>query len=175
MATTDRRRVFFALPLTGRAREQLLQVARANFPPDCCVPAENYHLTLAFLGELDDSAVAALCAATPEFNRDAGVVPTRLAVFQLGGFPSPDRQLAAAYVTPDHPLTALHQTLWQSLAAMGYAPDARAFRPHITLARRLSGASPLKAQALSLGVGPLTLFESRPAVGGVHYRALAAD
>ena len=85
-----------------------------------------------------------------------------------------------ARVTPKAPLEALHEKLDRLLVRLGHEPERRAFQPHITLARRRSGAGPPHewlARMSGLHAAPekvetLTLFESRLGRHGASYESL---
>jgi 2'-5' RNA ligase len=65
------------------------------------------------------------------------------------------------------PLLELHARLAQALAGLGLQPEARAYRPHVTMARRAAGAGlPPAGQVLDWQVDGYALVESRPGAGG---------
>lgn len=96
---------------------------------------ETIHLTLAFLGRQPASQVEpireALTAAV------AGFAPLRLKIGGLDVFPHWRRPrvlwIGARDLTGQ--LRDLHAALHDRLAGFDYAPDDKAFRPHLTLAR----------------------------------------
>ena len=121
------------------------------------VAPEQLHLTLHFLGNVPRQQV-------PEL-RSVLRVPFR--PFELrfshcelwpGGLlvVSPDAVPAA--------LADLHAALREALHRLGLRTEARAFRPHITLARRHAGPPPPPAAAGAALGGP------RPCAGGVPRR-----
>ena len=124
------------------------------------VAPEQLHLTLHFLGNVPRQQV-------PEL-RSVLRVPFR--PFELrfshcelwrGGLlvVSPDAVPAA--------LAELHVALGEALRRLGLRTEARAFRPHITLARRHGGPLPPPAvAALPWGVRGYALVESRAGHGG---------
>ena len=100
-------------------------------------PAPRLHLTLHFLGPVVADRVpalrSALAAATPvrgfELRIDrAALWPRGLAVLEPA-------QVPAA-------LTRLHAELAEVLIDRGLTPETRPYRPHVTLARRATGAIP---------------------------------
>jgi 2'-5' RNA ligase len=131
----------------------------------------NLHLTVAFIGQVDErrfADIAALLAAT----RPA---PLTLVLDRLGAFVS-QRVLfrAPSRFTPE--LLAAQQELVTALAAQGVPVDRRPFRPHVTLARRCERAV---LTALAVGGEPTrpvvwhapgwALVESRSSTAGVIY------
>jgi RNA 2',3'-cyclic 3'-phosphodiesterase len=97
-----------------------------------------WHLTLAFLGEVADGVVPALCT---RLERAARRYPAlELSIAGAGGFPRPARAhvVWAGIRAPDHAaLTALARSVAAAARRAGAAPDeeGRRFRPHLTLAR----------------------------------------
>lgn len=63
-------------------------------------------------------------------------------------------------------LIALHARLGEALVSLGLEPEARAYRPHVTMARRANGvAVPEIASALAWDVAGYALVESQ---GGTY-------
>jgi 2'-5' RNA ligase len=133
------------------------------------VHAENIHLTLAFVGEWPLSGMPALKAAGDALRGE----PFRLTLDTLGTF----RRAGIAWLGSSHPppqLVALAASLGTALAANGVTYDARVFRPHVTLARRLRAPGPDDTvEPLSWQVDAFSLMESRSGGQGVRYEALA--
>lgn len=118
----------FADELSGLSH-QLSRVCDGRF-----VPAENHHLTLAFLGEVGEaetrSAMAALEAAC------AGASPLRLEVTGLGTFGRGRDATLWLGIRRSDELERLAARVREELAGRGLAFDERSFLPHVTLARR---------------------------------------
>jgi len=144
------------------------------------VPAENWHVTLAFLGEVATSRLANLTAALEPVA--ASFPPLQLRLDHLQWFPAPTRArmlvLAASTADASDPLHELQRQLVQALRVEGFHTERRAYRPHLTLAR-LRGAhkqftpAPLPEIApLSLELAGLTLFESISTRGAPVYEPL---
>jgi RNA 2',3'-cyclic 3'-phosphodiesterase len=145
-------RTFIAVELNDAMRAALTNsIARLSraLPAVRFTPPEGLHLTLAFLGELDDErlaeATAAACAAAQ------GVAPFALTLADLGFFgpPRAPRVLWAGVGGDLAGLTALHQRLADQLYARGFPLDARPFAPHLTLARLKAPLDPAALQRLT--------------------------
>lgn len=105
------------------------------------VPPEGVHLTLKFLGEVDETRQPALIAALGAAAR--GVRPISLAVREAGVFPDLDRpRVFWAGVESDPALELLADGVERGFASLGFATEARAFRPHLTLGRAARSARP---------------------------------
>lgn len=145
-------RVFIAVDLDAPTREALARllrrVARA-LPKARAVAPETLHVTLAFLGELDDEQVTAAIEAAREAAADTA--PFWLAPGHLGVF-GPDhapRVLWVALGGQVNHLRALQRRLARALDTRGFPPDANGFSPHLTLARFKAPLDPAAAIHLS--------------------------
>jgi 2'-5' RNA ligase len=97
--------------------------------------AEKLHLTLKFVGEIELPRVADLTAAAGRAAERSA--PFRLRIEGAGAFPpqGPPRVLWLGVADASGGLAALHANLERECEAAGFDRDARAFRPHLTLAR----------------------------------------
>jgi 2'-5' RNA ligase len=131
-------RVFIALHLSDDARaalgRELRRLGRALPGVRLSDPA-SLHLTLAFLGEIDDATLAAVIALTGEVAR--ATPPFHLALGRLGIFGPPEApRVVWAGVGGELPrLRALQRRLSEALEPLGFPRDPRPFSPHLTLAR----------------------------------------
>jgi len=124
-------RLFTAIDLPAAIQDRLHQLGRQVHGARA-VPADQLHLTLTFIGEVDDhllppihQALAAI--ATPPFA---------IVLQGIGCFPSrgPARIVWAG--VRDQPLLHhLHSLIETALVPCGIAGDTRIYSPHITLAR----------------------------------------
>lgn len=130
-----------------------------------------FHLTLRFLGA---SSAAALASVEAALRTAAGSCPAAdVPVTGLGLFPEhgPPRVLWAGLDLPA-PMRALQSACEQDARAAGFAPETRAFRPHVTLGRWRDRAPRPRLPDVALGEARLervVLFRSdlRP-TGAVH-------
>ena len=98
------------------------------------VADERLHLTLHFIGAVPTDRLPQLVPALR--------VPCRRIDIELGAAQLWPHGLAVlpALATPE-PLRALHAALAAALSGLGLPLERRAFRPHVTLARRAAGAA----------------------------------
>lgn len=149
-------RTFLAIELTDAARAALAHaVARLahDFPMIRWSDPATIHLTLAFLGELDDARLGDAIAAADDAASSAA--PFRLSIASISSFGSVAApRVIWAGVHGDVPrLMALQVSLASTLAARGFPREARPFAPHLTLARLkglLDGAVLRQLSALPL-------------------------
>ncbi|MBU2489272.1 MAG: RNA 2',3'-cyclic phosphodiesterase [Proteobacteria bacterium] len=100
-----------------------------------CVSPESMHLTLKFLGDVGKGRGPEILAAME--RAVAGVRPFPLSVRGAGVFPgfSNPRVVWVGLAGDFQPLAGLAARLEEELSALGFAPEARRFSPHITLGR----------------------------------------
>lgn len=96
---------------------------------------ENLHVTLLFLGEVEDREVHRVCRIAE--TTAAGHAPFRMAVEQIGCFPHERRPrvLWVGIGAGTQELVALHDALEPPLMELGYRREERRYTPHITLGR----------------------------------------
>lgn len=135
----SRLRTFIAVEVGRALRGQLAELQETlarSADAVKWVEEENLHVTLLFLGDVDDRAVIDVC-------RSAGRVCASVPSFQLrvegvGAFPNAQRPrtIWAGVGTGAEELVALHGALETALIDLGcYRREERRFTPHITLGR----------------------------------------
>ncbi len=175
---TESLRLFVALDLPAEARSALAAWCERAAPEGVRrVPADSLHLTLAFLGSRSADDAAAVAALLPGLARDVGTLET------AGALWLPPRRpgvLTVALRAAGDALAALRAELVAALAdAIGFEPERRAFRPHVTVGRVRRGvripARELDPPAPALAFSPpaLTLYRSHTGGQGARYEPLA--
>jgi 2'-5' RNA ligase len=184
---TTRMRLFVAIEL-GDAVLDLLDEAtaplRAEAPELAWVPRDKRHLTLKFLGEVEEASASRLVEAAD--RAAARQPPMEMHVREVGAFPNFRRARVVWIGVEQEPrLELLHHDLELACAELGFEVEGRPFRPHITLARvraplpaeRLRAlarsARRVRMEAIVL-VERITLFESTLAPSGAWYRRIHA-
>ena len=160
-----RPRLFFALRPDEDARERLAWAqtgfeARAAHP----VSPDNFHLTLAFLGEVParERDCYARAGGTVEIPR------FRVTLDRFGCFSKKPLCWLGPSVIPEE-LRTLHKRLQRAITPCGYY-ERREFRPHVTLFRKAAGLeAPDKAPVIDLRVDRFFLVESVQKNSGVVY------
>ena len=119
--------------IRGALAEAVLPV-RERFPKARWVPIQNQHVTVKFLGPTYPRLVEWVTGSISTVAGQHAPFPTR--VEGLGAFPSGRRVrvLWAGLDDGDGPLERLAAALDEALARE-FAPEKRAFTPHLTLAR----------------------------------------
>jgi len=115
------------------------------------VAPEQWHLTLAFYGEVDDTKVEALIAGLERAAARSRSMSVRLAT--AGTFPRQPTKARVVWVGLDGEVEAMRR-LADRCAGAGrrarIAMEDRAFRPHLTVARARQGAVDATAIVSSL-------------------------
>jgi RNA 2',3'-cyclic 3'-phosphodiesterase len=181
-------RLFAAIDLSTATRaamaaeQQRLRIALAPSGEALkWVRPDNAHLTLIFLGHVDDARVAAL---VEEFSGDINLPPFEITFTGTGIFPErgAPRVLWVGLGAGRDALSAVHRELTARVSRHGVALETRDFHPHLTLAR-WSSSRPADRGRLrtAAGTGILArqpvasavLYHSQLHPAGARYTALA--
>ena len=164
-------RLFLALWPDDAAREALLGV-QARLSGGRPVPAANFHLTLAFLGQQPESLLPAL-RALPRRWSDFDCL---LEFDQLGYFRRPRIAWVGMREIPA-PLLALRKEMLDALMEEGIAlPGAQEnFVPHVTLLRDAEPPQQGDIAPLMWRARSVVLAESMAQPGGSQYRILGGE
>lgn len=175
-------RAFVGIPLPEEVADRL-EAAQAGMPAGREVPCDNFHISLAFLGEHPEPVVE-------EAHHALGAVRApgfALRVEGLGMFGGTRPRVLFAEVAPDPGLTRLHRKVVRAVHEAGIELERRRFHPHVTLARfgrdGLRGQDAAEMQAfvarrVGLRAGPFevdhfVLYRSHLGRGGAIYEPLA--
>ena len=124
-------RLFVAIDLPEEMKKEIAGIS-GNLPGARWVPGALLHLTLRFIGDVDESTLQAVKTALAM----ARCLPFTLRLKGVGHFP-PGKQPRVLWVGVEEsrPLLVLQKGVEAALIAAGIAPDERRFSPHITIAR----------------------------------------
>ncbi|SMX26275.1 2'-5'-RNA ligase [Pelagimonas phthalicica] len=167
-------RLFIALSLPEPAIAEI-ETIQSRLPAGRSVPPENLHLTLAFLGDQDDSILEPLHEALMTI-RAAPITLTLSGVADFGGKAGKAIGLAA---DGGPELLDLQSRIRSRLHGAGVDLERRRFRPHVTLSR-LSGKvdpAPVLSALIGAKAGPMTctsfgIFQSVLHDQGAYYEEL---
>jgi 2'-5' RNA ligase len=170
-------RLFIAIEFPDELKKQL-EGMHTDIPGSRWVPMEQIHLTLSFLGEVDDATLDPLTGAlatikAPGFD---------LCFSGTGCFPDRRRPRALwVGLEPEPLLNSLASLVREAVLACNIPQEERPFSPHITLARlkfpapREVGAFldlPQKKELPPVRVREFTLFRSLLTSQGAVHTAL---
>lgn len=174
-------RAFVGIPLPGEAADAL-EAAQAGIPAGRVVPHDNFHVTIAFLGEqprpvLEDVHHALDGVRVPGF---------RLRIEGLGMFGGARPRVLFAEVAPEPVLSQLRRKVLRAVHEAGIELGRERFHPHVTLARfgdGLRGEDAAEMQAfvarrIGVRAGPFPvesfgLYRSHLGRAGPTYEILA--
>jgi 2'-5' RNA ligase len=179
-------RAFVAVNLsvpTLRAVAELQTALRAPLAKElrvAWVPPANLHLTLKFLGDIQQESAAAIGAA---LERGLGErAPFEVRAGGVGAFPDEARPrvLWVGLTDEGGALARLAADVETWLEALGFPREARPFRPHLTIGRVKDGHTSVAAafaphRETSFGTSSIrevVLYESRLRARGAEYVAL---
>ncbi len=139
------------------------------------IDPENYHITLRFIGDVDNSTADEV---SYELDRLSHSEAFRIRLSHLGTFGGDKPRALYAGVEMTEALQRLQAAHERVLRRLGLEAEARRFVPHISLARLRGASAPAVAEFIhSMGqfppleftVGRFVLFSSRNSVGGGPY------
>jgi 2'-5' RNA ligase len=171
-------RLFTALEIPRDVGEQLA-LLRGGLPGARWIDPENYHVTLRFIGDIDDALGREIAALLDQVKRRS--FEARFdGVSSFGG--RKPRAVVAA-LAPQPALMELQAEHERIMQRVGLEPEGRKYSPHVTLARLRESSSRQVADYLaargplsflSFAVSRFVLFSSRASVGGGPYVAEAS-
>ncbi len=137
-------RVFYALWPGLEPKSRLAEASAALSLESAarCVPPENYHLTLAFVGEVSPARLAVL----QQIGRDLSVSGFTIRIDAYEYWPESQAVVAVVREAPVG-LTELSRQLRSFDGMHGLDRRHRPLRPHVTLARKVAQAPVLQAMS----------------------------
>jgi RNA 2',3'-cyclic 3'-phosphodiesterase len=155
---------------------QSLGMMRGGLPGARWIDPENYHLTLRFIGDIDDYLAREIAGVLGRVHRK----PFEIHLDGLSSFGGRKPRAVVASVTPVPALMELQAEHDRLLQRLGLEPEGRKYTPHVTLARLRDSSSHDVAgylaargyyRSASFDVSRFVLFSSRASVGGGPYIA----
>src|SRR5882757_4571535 len=156
-----------------------LSMLRGGLPGARWIDPENYHVTLRFIGDVDDVVAHEVASLLGSVRREA----FELRVEDLKSFGGRKPRAVVATLGPGQAVMELQAEHERLMQRVGLEPEGRKFIPHVTLARLRDSSSRQVADYLSLRaplhtplftVSRFVLFSSRASIGGGPYVVEAA-
>lgn len=184
-------RAFVALELPSAIQDSLrkisadLQVKTKGLPLRL-VPVEKIHITLKFLGDMDEAKVQPISDLLGAKAKSTSAFDIKLN--GMGVFPSPRRPnvIWVGVIAPAS-LLDLQSQVEGELSSLGFVPEKRPFSAHLTIARVRREARPADLQriaeivastdvaAVTGRIDTLTLFQSQLKPSGSVYNPLSRN
>lgn len=172
-------RSFIALPIPNETANELGDVAAKMSYQDKSnavkwVDQENYHITLAFLGEQSESDLDAFAEQLDERLTQHEFL---INLSHLSPFPETKPKLLAAMVDKSDDIISIHKQVISSIQASGLLFDKRKFIPHLTLGRNRStrnqyaGTIPMNVSYEAF-IDEVVLYQSVLTSSGAEYEPI---
>lgn len=132
-------RAFFCIELDEALKARLDAITQAlrrrTFARVSWVRAENLHITLRFLGEISAASVGDLKKVAEVAVE--GLAPFEVKLDKLGAFPDlrRPRVLWVGSTEISEGALKLHAALEKNLSLLGFEPEEKNYKPHVTLGR----------------------------------------
>jgi 2'-5' RNA ligase len=171
-------RLFTGLEIPPTLGESLL-LLRGGLPGARWIDSENYHVTLRFIGDVDDEIAHEIAWLLGKVRRK----DFELQLDGLSAFGGRKPRAIVAAVAPSQSVMELQAEHERLMQRVGLDPEGRKYTPHVTLARLRDSSSFEVAEYLSargafrappFKVSRFVLFSSRASVGGGPYVVEAA-
>ena len=138
-------RLFTGLELPAHIG-QSLSTLRGGLPGARWIDPENYHVTLRFIGDVDETVAHEVASLLGRVRRPS----FELHVEDLKSFGGRKPRALVATLGPEQALMELQAEHERLMQRVGLEPDGRKFVPHVTLARLRESSSRQVADYLSL-------------------------
>jgi 2'-5' RNA ligase len=166
-------RLFTALEVPPHVGD-VLSMMRGGVPGARWITPENYHLTLRFIGDVDDVAAREVAYTLGQIKRQ----PFQIRFEGLSTFGGKRPRAIIVPAASNRALMELQAEQERLMRRIGLEPEGRKFTPHVTLARLRDTSSHDVADYLSargyfsippFEVKGFVLYSSRNSVGGGPY------
>jgi 2'-5' RNA ligase len=153
---------------------QALSSLRGGLPGARWIDPENYHLTLRFIGDVDDAVADEVESLLGRVKRGA----FDLHLDGLASFGGRKPRAVVANIAPAQALLDVQAEQERLMQRIGLEPEGRKYTPHVTLARLRESSSRDVAEYLAahgffrtppFKVSRFVLFSSRASSGGGPY------
>ncbi|MBN2897664.1 MAG: RNA 2',3'-cyclic phosphodiesterase [Clostridia bacterium] len=168
------KRIFFAIPfeddvkaVLSTAQKSVMHQAKSGKFHD----KENFHLTIKFLGMVDDDLVEPLWLAVVEAVKDMSGFTITLD--RIGSFQKKSKCIPWVGIEPSEALNVLHERIRCAVESILQTVEEQAYTPHITLGRQVViDGLPAFKEKCQVQVKSLALMESSSETGVLRYTPL---
>lgn len=162
-------RLFIGLSFSAKILGQISTYRDSALLPDSKnVAVSNFHITLCFLGSIDNNRTHQLESLHDELSQ-ISMQPFSLQLDSSGYWAKPKIQFIAPSVQPEA-LLNLQNSVQSAALRLNFPIEKRLFRPHVTLQRKVKTPSvPLFQPNISCEFDNFSLYESVSGAAGVNY------
>jgi len=179
-------RTFIAIDLdssTKKTLANLIQKLDKGQKKIRWIKSKGMHLTLKFLGNISEKDIETIKSLLEKVTKEH--FHFKLTFHGIGTFPTRSQSPRVIWVgITDHPaLSTFHKNLERELDKIGFPPEKRSFRPHLTLARikkpcnlgtTLEEIHKIKDQGFGdMNVRTVTFFQSILKPSGAEYSIIS--
>ena len=173
---TSTERLFVAIPIPGEVRHAVDDWRAGLDLPGRLVPAENFHITLRFIGDADQVGKERVMAALSEAELGDAF---NIHVGGFGAFPKLSKATVgwASLEDSQGELVELADAIDEAVAEAGFGYEDRPFHPHLSVVRirpqrDLRTVDTARRVGAKIQVREIVLYRSRFAGRGVSYDPL---
>lgn len=132
------KRLFVAVPIQEKSRREIINAIitdpTVKRMPVRWTAVQNLHLTLQFLGDVEERKIPEIKAILNKFEFSG--FPGSLCFTRLGAFPDHDApRVLWLGIKENKNLGIIQHDLTSALSGMGFNTDGKKFKPHLTLGR----------------------------------------
>jgi 2'-5' RNA ligase len=127
------RKIFISINIPDRIKKRLSKAILSwQDLPIRWIKEENYHVTLSFLGHINDALIADICEKIRVATEEIDIFDMEFEQIELGPT-SMDARVVWLVGKPDEALRSLHEKIEKALGI--FVTGKKTFRPHVTLGK----------------------------------------
>ncbi len=163
------KRLFFALWPDEAVRRQCAELVRRLLKAgDRAVNPGNLHVTLVFLGAVDEVLESAMVQSVGEMKK---LEPVTIHFDELSFWRKPGI-ICLTSTNPDDKAMILAEHLSTMVSSFDHPIDERSYKPHVTLIRKVKQSVQAQFEPIIWNSNAFCLVESCSSSGGVDYRVI---
>lgn len=167
-------RVFYAVTFQEETKEKLIEyknLVSNNSVKGRFTNKKNFHLTLEFIGEVDEKELSLLTNILYKLQNP----PKELITSYIGSFKRRDKEIIWLGIEENKELITLQRNLRNLLINNGFKIENRKYKPHITIGREIVTKGPIDKNIFSpikIPIASIALMESKRFNGQLVYEPL---
>ncbi|EPY2277803.1 RNA 2',3'-cyclic phosphodiesterase [Clostridium sporogenes] len=172
-------RVFYAVTFQEETKEKLIEYKNLvsnnsvsnNSVKGRFTNKNNFHLTLEFIGEVDEKELSLLTNILYKLQNP----PKELITSYIGSFKRRDKEIIWLGIEENKELITLQRNLRNLLINNGFKIENRKYKPHITIGREIVTKGPIDKNIFStikIPIASIALMESKRFNGQLVYEPL---